>query len=99
MATLTWLGHASYRLDTSDGKRIYVDPWLSGPTAPEGEKNPERGDAIAVTHGHGDHSSDVPELQAQLGCPVLGMVELMAWYSKNGIDDANLVPFNKGGSV
>ena len=28
MATLTWLGHASFRLDTDDGKRIYVDPWL-----------------------------------------------------------------------
>jgi YVTN family beta-propeller protein len=24
MATLTWLGHASFRLDTDDGKRIYA---------------------------------------------------------------------------
>jgi L-ascorbate metabolism protein UlaG (beta-lactamase superfamily) len=99
MASLTWLGHASFRLDTSDGKRSYVDPWLSGPTTPDAEKSPERADAIAVTHGHGDHSSDVPKLQQQLGCPVLGMVELMAWYSKNGIDEASLIPFNKGGTV
>jgi L-ascorbate metabolism protein UlaG (beta-lactamase superfamily) len=99
MASLTWLGHSSFRLDTADGKRIYVDPWLSGPTTPDSERNPERADAIAVTHGHGDHSSDVPALQQQLGCPVLGMVELMAWYSKNGIDEANLIPFNKGGTV
>ena len=34
MASLTWLGHASFRLDTDDGKRIYVDPWVSGPTLP-----------------------------------------------------------------
>ena len=59
MASLTWLGHASFRLDTADGKRIYVDPWLSGPTTPDGEKDPERADVIAVTHGHGDHVADV----------------------------------------
>jgi L-ascorbate metabolism protein UlaG (beta-lactamase superfamily) len=99
MATLTWLGHASFRLDTADGTRIYVDPWLNGPTTPETEKNPERADAIAVTHGHGDHAGDVPSLQQRLGCTVLGMVELMAWFSKNGIDEADLVPFNKGGTV
>jgi L-ascorbate metabolism protein UlaG (beta-lactamase superfamily) len=99
MASLTWLGHGSWRLDTADGKRAYVDPWLSGPTTPQGEKNPERGDAIAVTHGHGDHVGDVPALQQKLGCKVLGMVELMAWLSKNGVDEDNLVAFNKGGTV
>jgi L-ascorbate metabolism protein UlaG (beta-lactamase superfamily) len=99
MASLTWLGHASFRLDTADGKRIYLDPWLDGPTTPDSEKNPERADAIAVTLGHSDHSSSVPELQQKLGCPVLGMVELMAWYASHGIDDANLIPFNKGGTV
>jgi len=99
MASLTWLGHASFRLDTSDGKRFYVDPFLSGPTWPDAERSPERADAIAVTHGHGDHSADVPGLQQALGCPVLGMVELMGWYSANGIDEANLIAFNKGGTV
>ena len=28
--TLTWLGHASFRLDTAGGKRVYVDPFLNG---------------------------------------------------------------------
>ena len=52
MATLTWLGHASFRLDTNDGKRIYIDPWLQGnPKTPESEKTPERCDVIAVTVG------------------------------------------------
>ncbi|MFL5953520.1 MAG: metal-dependent hydrolase [Gaiellaceae bacterium] len=99
MATLTWLGHASFRLDTDGGRRIYVDPWVNGPTCPDAEKNPERADVIVVTHGHGDHSSDVVELQKKLGCKVTGMVELMAWFGSNGLSDDDLVPFNKGGTI
>jgi L-ascorbate metabolism protein UlaG (beta-lactamase superfamily) len=98
MASLTWLGHASFRLDTDGGKRIYVDPWVSGPTCPPAEKEPERADAIYATHGHGDHIGDVVELQAKLGCPVLAMVELAGWFGQNGAGDA-AIGFNKGGTV
>ncbi len=99
MATLTWLGHASFRLDTDGGQRIYVDPFPSGPTWPESEREPERADAILVTHGHGDHAGDVIELQRKLGCTVYGMVELIAWFNKHGIGENDLVGFNKGGTV
>src|SRR5436305_9042317 len=99
MATLTWLGHSSFRLDTDGGKRIYVDPWLSGPTCPESEREPERADAIYVTHGHGDHVGDVIAVQRKTGAKVLGMVELMGWLGSNGLSEEDLVPFNKGGTV
>ncbi|HEY2326306.1 MAG TPA: metal-dependent hydrolase [Gaiellaceae bacterium] len=98
MASLTWLGHSSFRLDTDAGKRIYVDPWVSGPTCPENEKNPERADAIYITHGHGDHSGDVVDLHAKLGCKVLGMVELAEQLSGTSIGE-DVIPFNKGGTV
>jgi L-ascorbate metabolism protein UlaG (beta-lactamase superfamily) len=99
MASLTWLGHGSFRLDTAGGARIYLDPWLSGPTTPAAEKDPGRADAIAVTHGHGDHAGDVIGLQQKLGCTVLGMVELMSWFTRNGVDEEKVVGFNKGGTV
>jgi L-ascorbate metabolism protein UlaG (beta-lactamase superfamily) len=99
VASLTWLGHASFRLDTQDGKRIYVDPWVSGPTCPDGEREPERADLIAVTHGHGDHSSDVVALQQRLGCPVVAMVELAGWFAAQGVAEDKAVGFNKGGTI
>jgi L-ascorbate metabolism protein UlaG (beta-lactamase superfamily) len=99
MATLTWLGHASFRVDTDAGERLYVDPWLSGPTCPESEREPERADAIVVTHGHGDHAGSVAGLQQKLGCKVLAMVELAGWLTRNGVAEDAAIGFNKGGTV
>jgi L-ascorbate metabolism protein UlaG (beta-lactamase superfamily) len=97
--TLTWLGHASFRLDTAGGKRIYVDPFLNGnPKCPEGEQTPERVDIIAVTHGHGDHVGDTADLAKRHGATVVAPVELAEWLgSKQGVEKT-LNP-NKGGTV
>ena len=85
MASLTWLGHASFRLDTDGGKRIYIDPFLGGPTFPADEKDIERADAIYVTHGHGDHSSDAIAIAQKTGAKVLGMVELVEAFTQHGL--------------
>jgi L-ascorbate metabolism protein UlaG (beta-lactamase superfamily) len=98
--TLTWLGHASFRLDSPGGKRIYVDPWLNGnPKCPEAETTPERVDVIALTHGHGDHVGDTVDLAKQHGCPVVALVELAGWIGSQGVDDSQLRNPNKGGTV
>lgn len=101
MATeLTWLGHASFRLTTSSGTRIYVDPWLSGPTCPDAERDPERVDLIAITHGHSDHVGDAVALHGRLGCPVVAPVEVRHWLTRQGVaDDGMAHSVNKGGTV
>ena len=78
MATLTWLGHAAFRIDTDGGKRIYVDPFLqNNPKTPDGEKQPERVDIIAVTHGHSDHAGEVPDLSKRFpDAEVVAQVEV-----------------------
>ncbi|HET7573097.1 MAG TPA: metal-dependent hydrolase [Gaiellaceae bacterium] len=95
---LTWLGHSAFRLDAA-GKRIYVDPFLNGnPKCPEGEQTPERVDAIALTHGHGDHVGDTVELAKRHGCTVVAPVELADWLqTKQGLE--NVLDPNKGGTV
>jgi L-ascorbate metabolism protein UlaG (beta-lactamase superfamily) len=97
--TLTWLGHGSFRIDTPGGKRVYVDPWLSGPTCPETEREPDRIDVIAVTHAHGDHVSDVAELGRRHGAHLVAMYELAAWLEGQGYPDASSGGMNRGGTV
>ena len=97
--TLTWLGHAAFRLDSPGGKRIYVDPWLSGPTVPESEREPERVDLIALTHGHADHVGETLALYKKFSCPVVALVELRGWLSGQGLDDNMSLAPNKGGTV
>jgi L-ascorbate metabolism protein UlaG (beta-lactamase superfamily) len=97
---LTWLGHASFRLDSPGGKRIYVDPWLGNPKCPDSEKEPERVDLIAITHGHDDHVGDTIELWQKFKPPVVALVELRRWLDEQGVtaEDMSHAP-NKGGTV
>jgi L-ascorbate metabolism protein UlaG (beta-lactamase superfamily) len=98
--TLTWLGHAAFRIDTPGGKRIYVDPFLNGnPTCPESELEPERVDAIFLTHGHSDHVGDTVELARRFDCPVVAQVELRAWLAGQGVELNMAHAPNKGGTV
>ena len=96
---LTWLGHASFRLDSPGGKRIYVDPWLSNPKCPDSEKEPERVDVIALTHGHSDHVGETVELSKKFSPEIVALVELKGWLGGQGAEVGEMPGPNKGGTV
>jgi L-ascorbate metabolism protein UlaG (beta-lactamase superfamily) len=98
--TLTWLGHAAYRIDTPAGTRLYVDPFLEGnPRCPDGEREPERCDLVVVTHGHDDHVGSAVAIAERFSCPVIAQVEVRGWLSTQGLSaDMSQSP-NKGGTV
>jgi L-ascorbate metabolism protein UlaG (beta-lactamase superfamily) len=97
---VTWLGHASFRLDTPGGKRIYVDPFLSGnPKCPDTEQEPDRIDVIALTHGHSDHVGDTVELSKKFEPEIVANVELKGWLGQQGAKVGEMPGPNKGGTV
>jgi L-ascorbate metabolism protein UlaG (beta-lactamase superfamily) len=101
MASLTWLGHAAFLLLSDEGKRIYVDPFLTGnPKTPEEHKQPEHVDVIAVTHGHSDHTGDAVALsQAFPEAQIVCQVELKGWLGAQGAVTGGQLPgLNKGGT-
>lgn len=81
---LTWLGHAGFVIESKDGTRVLVDPWLENPKFPKGYNLPDKIDAILVTHGHFDHSGSANALAAKYKAPIVGAFELVSQLQPKG---------------
>ncbi|WP_435659894.1 metal-dependent hydrolase [Leisingera caerulea] len=96
---IIWLGHGSFRIETS-GQVLLVDPWLTGnPVLPEEQHEAAISGAthILLTHAHFDHVVDVLPLAKRLNVPVIGQYDLMGlWGETEGVETTG---FNKGGTV
>jgi L-ascorbate metabolism protein UlaG (beta-lactamase superfamily) len=94
---LTWLGHATFRINTPEGSVILIDPWvLSNPMTPASEKKLDRIDVMLITHGHFDHIADAVALGRQLKPQIVAIPETCKWLESKGV--ANTNPMNKGGT-
>jgi L-ascorbate metabolism protein UlaG (beta-lactamase superfamily) len=95
---LTFLGQATFLIETPQGKRILIDPWVMGnPACPDNLKDPGPLDAMLVTHAHFDHIGDAVELGKKTGAQIVAINETAAWLGSKGIENA--VGMNIGGTV
>jgi L-ascorbate metabolism protein UlaG (beta-lactamase superfamily) len=94
---LTWLGHATFRVETPGGKTILIDPWVMGnPMCPEKEKTVKKVDVLLCTHGHFDHIGDAVAIAKKHNPKVVGIPELCGWLEKKGVKQTTSM--NKGGT-
>jgi len=90
MNRLTFHGHAAFELTTSKGTNIMFDPWLDeNPAADIKTKDVTSLDYILVSHGHGDHFSDVIALAKQTNATVLATFELVALCQAKGVQNGH----------
>jgi L-ascorbate metabolism protein UlaG (beta-lactamase superfamily) len=99
-----WLGQAATKLTTVSGKVIVIDPFLTqNPKTPQQWKNLDalgKVDLILVTHAHGDHLGDAPDLAKKNNAPIIAPAGLNQSLLTLGVLPANLVPrMNKGGLI
>ena len=83
---LTWLGHATFRVETPGSKIVIIDPWVMGnPKCPESEKKVKKVDILLCTHGHFDHIGDAVEIAKQHNPAVVAIPELCHWLGSKGV--------------
>jgi L-ascorbate metabolism protein UlaG (beta-lactamase superfamily) len=102
--TVQWLGHAAFKITSVTGKVIVIDPYLTNnPKAPEQFKDLKtlgKIDLVLVTHAHGDHVGDGPELAKRHTVPLYGPAGLNDTLVALGLLPEKLSPrFNKGGTI
>lgn len=85
MVKYSYFGHACFMLD--DGKyKVLVDPFLTGNPAASVSANDVAADYILVTHAHGDHLGDAPDIAARTGAEVVGIPEILDICTSMGTD-------------
>ena len=101
---ILWLGQAATRITTPSGKVIVIDPYLSkNPKTPEQYRDPDalgKVDLVLVTHAHGDHLGDAPEIVKKQNAPLWAPQGLAAALAALGVVPQQLAHrMGQGGSV
>ncbi len=97
MVKLTYYGHSCFLLD--DGQnRVLTDPFLTGNPQATVKAEDVECDFILISHAHGDHLGDAPEIAARTGAGLVGIPEVL------GVCEARVPglkqhPMNLGGSL
>lgn len=95
--TLTYFGHSAFQLET-DGPTLLFDPFISGNKHAEGVVTADelQPDVILMTHAHGDHWGDAPDILKRTGALLISNFEITN-YAQNEHGHENVHPMNTGG--
>jgi L-ascorbate metabolism protein UlaG (beta-lactamase superfamily) len=91
---LTFYGHATFSIEIN-GKDLLFDPFFTGnPVAKNVDIDKIKADYLFITHGHGDHTSDLVNIAKKTGAECVAAAEIVSWLQRNGVEKVH--PVNHG---
>ena len=99
MATkVQWLGHSALLVE-GEGRKVLIDPFLTGNPRAAAKAGDVAADLILISHGHGDHVGDAVPIARRTGATVASNYEISLWLQeKQGLADSKVQGLQHGGS-
>lgn len=95
MTKITFYGHSSFMIQIDEVSLLFDPMIASNPAAAAINVAALQPDYILLSHGHGDHVADVPELLKHGQPVVISNYEIAEWVKKQGAEQA--IGLNHGG--
>ena len=85
MAKLTYFGHATFQIQTDDGRHLVIDPFFGDNPKCDVDVEDVDADFVLLTHGHYDHVADAVPLARRTGATVIASHEISEYMAKQGL--------------
>lgn len=80
---ITWRGHSFFEVETANGKRVLIDPFVENGVTSTRVDDYRDVDLVLVTHAHGDHVGSTVELDR----PTIAIYEIAQALTHQGVGD------------
>jgi L-ascorbate metabolism protein UlaG (beta-lactamase superfamily) len=100
MATkVQWLGHSAL-LAEGGGRKVLIDPFLTGNPKAAAKPGDVAADLILISHGHGDHVGDAVPIARRTGATIATNYEISLWLKQasQGLSESKVQGLQHGGS-
>jgi len=87
---LKYFSHSAFQLTTASGKKILIDPFLSGNPTATVRADDVDADYIILTHAHGDHIGDAFSISERCKSTFICVNELAEYCKSKGYEAHNM---------
>ena len=89
---LSWHGQSCIGIELTNGKKILIDPFISGNDLSDLDAEKIECDVIIITHGHSDHIGDAESIARRTGALIVSNVEIAEYFSGKGLETHGMQP-------
>lgn len=89
---VTWHGQSCVLIETAEGKRLLIDPFITGNPLSDLDADTVECEVIVLTHAHNDHVGDTEAIARRTGALIVSTVEIASYFRAKGLKTHGMQP-------